>query len=102
LWISIDLTATKSTTVDRPEIAASGNPIDFEQDSSVGGASDHLVLGQGIGPMFPYRPPIDSVSARWTKPTEIAPSTTADVTRFTLPGQTSPTAKTPGRLLSIK
>src|SRR5208282_1900536 len=42
----------------------------------------------------------NSARARCTKCTEIAPSPTAEATRFRLPARTSPTAKTPGRLVS--
>ena len=42
----------------------------------------------------------NSASTRCTSDTEIAPSPTADATRFTLPERMSPTAKTPGRLVS--
>lgn len=38
--------------------------------------------------------------AWWTKATAIEPSPTADATRLTLPARTSPTAKTPGWLVS--
>src|SRR5919109_3807507 len=38
----------------------------------------------------------------WTKEIAIEPSPTAEATRFTLPARTSPTAKTPGRLVSSK
>src|SRR6185437_3203669 len=41
-----------------------------------------------------------SARARWTRCTEIEPSPTAEATRFTFPERTSPTAKTPGRLVS--
>jgi hypothetical protein len=54
----IVLTATKSTTVGRPEIAASWNPIDFAGDSSREGVPDHLVLGQGIGRTENRRGPV--------------------------------------------
>ena len=43
---------------------------------------------------------IYSCSARWTNEIAIEPSPTADATRLTLPARTSPTAKTPGRLVS--
>jgi len=42
----------------------------------------------------------NSASTRCTSDTEIAPSPTADATRFTLPERMSPTANTPGRLVS--
>ena len=41
-------------------------------------------------------------SARWTSWTQIEPSPTADATRLTLPERTSPTANTPGRLVSSR
>ena len=43
-----------------------------------------------------------SASTRCTKWTEIDPSPTADATRFTLPARASPTANTPGKLVSSK
>jgi|ERR1700686_2020861 len=43
-----------------------------------------------------------SASTRCTKATAIDPSPTADATRLTFPPRTSPTAKTPGRLVSSK
>src|SRR5208283_4381635 len=57
------------------------NPLDF-------------LLTPSAGPAY------NSARARCTKCTEIAPSPTAEATRFTLPDRTSPTAKTPGRLVS--
>ena len=45
-------------------------------------------------------PPGHSARTRWTDCTQTEPSPTADATRFTLPARTSPTAKTPGRLVS--
>jgi hypothetical protein len=44
----------------------------------------------------------NSRSARCTNWTQIDPSPTADATRFTLFDRTSPTANTPGRLVSIR
>ena len=41
-----------------------------------------------------------SCSTLWTKEIVIDPSPTADATRFTFPARTSPTAKTPGTLVS--
>src|SRR5713226_7252389 len=41
-----------------------------------------------------------SAKARWTRWMAMAPSPTAEATRFTLPERTSPTANTPGRLVS--
>ena len=41
-----------------------------------------------------------SCSTWWTKETAIEPSPTAEATRLTLPARTSPTANTPGRLVS--
>ena len=41
-------------------------------------------------------------STWWTNETAIDPSPTADATRLTLPPRTSPTAKTPGRLVSSR
>src|SRR5437879_111826 len=41
-----------------------------------------------------------SWSTLWTKATAIDPSPTADATRLMLPPRTSPTANTPGRLVS--
>src|ERR1700750_1482794 len=43
-----------------------------------------------------------SLSAVWTNEIAIEPSPTADATRFTFPARTSPTAKTPGRLVSSR
>ena len=43
-----------------------------------------------------------SCSARWMSWTQIDPSPTADATRLTLPERASPTAKTPGMLVSSK
>ena len=43
-----------------------------------------------------------SVNTRCTNDTAIEPSPTADATRFTLPQRTSPTANTPGRLVSSR
>src|SRR6185503_17567983 len=43
-----------------------------------------------------------SASTRCTKETAIEPSPTADATRLMLPLRTSPTAKTPGRLVSSR
>ncbi len=43
-----------------------------------------------------------SASTRWTNCTAIDPSPTADATRFTLPDLISPTANTPGRLVSSR
>src|SRR6267378_6850996 len=43
-----------------------------------------------------------SASTLCTKATAIDPSPTADATRLTFPPRTSPTAKTPGRLVSSK
>src|SRR6059058_5966874 len=43
-----------------------------------------------------------SCSARCTNDIAIDPSPTADATRLTLPARTSPTANTPGRLVSSK
>src|SRR6188508_293704 len=43
-----------------------------------------------------------SASTRCTKETAIEPSPTADATRLMLPARTSPTANTPGRLVSSK
>src|SRR5437762_12135779 len=42
-----------------------------------------------------------SSSALWTRWMAMEPSPTADATRFTLLERTSPTANTPGRLVSI-
>ena len=41
-----------------------------------------------------------SAKTRWTNATAIEPSPTADATRLMLPPRTSPTANTPGRLVS--
>src|ERR1039458_10320842 len=41
-----------------------------------------------------------SARTLWTNWTAIDPSPTAEATRFTLPARTSPTANTPGRLVS--
>ena len=43
-----------------------------------------------------------SWSTLWTNETAIDPSPTADTTRLMLPPRTSPTAKTPGKLVSSK
>ena len=43
-----------------------------------------------------------SLSTWWTKATAIDPSPTADATRLMLPPRTSPTANTPGRLVSSR
>jgi len=43
-----------------------------------------------------------SLSTWWTNPIAIDPSPTADATRLILPARTSPTAKTPGRLVSSR
>src|SRR5579872_5364533 len=43
-----------------------------------------------------------SCSTWWTKETEIEPSPTADATRLIFPDRTSPTAKTPGKLVSSR
>jgi hypothetical protein len=44
--------------------------------------------------------PYSSASTRCTREMEIDPSPTAAATRFTFPARTSPTANTPGRLVS--
>ena len=48
------------------------------------------------------RPGLYSASTRWTNEMAIDPSPTADATRLTLLPRTSPTANTPGRLVSSR
>ena len=46
--------------------------------------------------------PTHSASTRWTNEIAIEPSPTAEATRLILPARTSPTANTPGRLVSSR
>ena len=70
-----------------------------------------LALRHVVSPrllLISYRPEAEplylgfytSARERCTRCTEIAPSPTAEATRFTLPDRTSPTANTPGRVVS--
>ena len=72
-----------------------------------------LIRVQALWPAFPLPSTIGwiaffawgfnySASTLCTKATAIDPSPTADATRLTFPPRTSPTAKTPGRLVSSK
>src|SRR4051812_29728376 len=56
-------------------------------------------VGAQLGvPHFEFR--AHSASTLWTSCTQIDPSPTAEATRLTLPERTSPTANTPGLLVS--
>ena len=57
--------------------------------------SSLILLGVGLLGLY-------SARTLWTNWTAIDPSPTAAATRFMLPDRTSPTAKTPGRLVSSK
>src|SRR5262249_47606160 len=58
-----------------------------------------VVRVQAGEPLTP-RTSVYSCSTAWTKLIAIEPSPTAEATRLTLPHRTSPTANTPGRLVS--
>ncbi len=67
-------------------------------DFTPAGRAEHLHSSvQGREEHLPH-----SVSVRWMNWTQIDPSPTADATRLTLFDRTSPTAKTPARLVSSK
>jgi hypothetical protein len=58
-----------------------------------------FLIGAGLLAILAFR---YSARTLWTNWTAIDPSPTAAATRFMLPDRTSPTANTPGRLVSSK